>query len=162
MGEGDQGQKCGKGPGCAEASEIEVEIDCSAEGDRSLGEGMDGYGEAVGLGGTRGGFSGNSRVEATGAGREGLQEGEKIESYRSETNSRMVEGPGYLSQEIEGIGGVVKKKVKKRVRVGATVQEFEDERESGRYLEREEKGLLRCWCGWCDRVVPMSGELKGT
>ncbi|ETN38122.1 uncharacterized protein HMPREF1541_07746 [Cyphellophora europaea CBS 101466] len=60
--------------------------------------------------------------------------------------------PGYLQQEIEGIGGVVKKKVKKRVKVGATVWEYDDERTSGKYLEREISGRERSWCGWCDRV----------
>jgi len=63
------------------------------------------------------------------------------------------EKPGYLRQEIEGIGGVVKKKVKKRIRVGKTVKEFEDEREKSEYLEREIKGESRSWCGWCGRVV---------
>jgi len=62
--------------------------------------------------------------------------------------------PGYLQQEIEGIGGVVKKKVKKRVKVGATVWEYEDERESGKYLEREVTATARSWCGWCGRVCP--------
>lgn len=64
------------------------------------------------------------------------------------------EKPGYLRQEIEGIGGVVRKKVKKRIRVGKTVNEFENKREKGEYLEREERGESRSWCGWCDRVVP--------
>ncbi|KAH0845496.1 hypothetical protein FOPE_12651 [Fonsecaea pedrosoi] len=62
--------------------------------------------------------------------------------------------PGYFQQEIEGIGGVVKKKVKKRVKVGAGVWEWEDERESGKYLEREAEGTARSWCGWCGRVCP--------
>jgi hypothetical protein len=52
-----------------------------------------------------------------------------------------------------GIGGVVKKKVKKKVRTGATVWEFDDERESGKYLEREASSVQRSWCGWCNRVV---------
>ncbi|KAL2441468.1 hypothetical protein ABEF94_015700 [Exophiala dermatitidis] len=62
--------------------------------------------------------------------------------------------PGYFQQEIEGIGGVVKKKLKKKVKVGATVWEYEDERESGKYLEREAQGTVRSWCGWCGRVCP--------
>ena len=61
--------------------------------------------------------------------------------------------PGYLRQEVEGLGGVMKKKVKKRVKVGATVWEYDDERESGKYLEREASGEQRSWCGWCSRVV---------
>jgi len=56
-------------------------------------------------------------------------------------------------QEMEGIGGVVKKKVKRRLLVGDVVQEYEDEREGGRYLEREQDGVERSWCSWCDRVV---------
>lgn len=62
------------------------------------------------------------------------------------------EEPGYLSQEIEGVGGVVKRKVKKRFRVGACVEEHEDERETA-YLAREQSGQDRSWCGWCSRVV---------
>ncbi|KAI4716362.1 hypothetical protein E4T48_07454 [Aureobasidium sp. EXF-10727] len=60
---------------------------------------------------------------------------------------------GYFLQEIEGIGGVVKKKVKRRLLVGDVVQEFEDEREGGKYLEREQEGVDRSWCSWCARVV---------
>lgn len=62
-------------------------------------------------------------------------------------------GPGYLRQEVEGLGGVMKKKVKKRVKVGATVWEYDDERETGKYLERESSGEQRSWCAWCSRVV---------
>ncbi|RMZ84356.1 hypothetical protein DV738_g743, partial [Chaetothyriales sp. CBS 135597] len=51
--------------------------------------------------------------------------------------------PGYFQQEIEGIGGVVKTKVRKRVKVGATVSEYEDERQTGKYLERESSGRER-------------------
>ena len=60
---------------------------------------------------------------------------------------------------MEGIGGVVKKKVKKKVRVGKTVREYEDEREKAEYLERETKGENRSWCGWCSRVI--SGNTDG-
>ena len=62
-----------------------------------------------------------------------------------ESMSTVSNKPGYLRQEIEGIGGVVKKKVKKKVRTGATVWEFDDERESGKYLQREASGLQRSW-----------------
>jgi hypothetical protein len=76
----------------------------------------------------------------------------QVESHSSECSDE--DKPGYLRQEIEGIGGVVKKKVKKRVRVGATVREHEDEREKAVYLEREVKGQDRSWCGWCSRIIP--------
>lgn len=173
MGEGDQGQKCGKGENCAEATDIEVEIDCSAEaGGSDTGQRLEGNGVPVGFGEGRprtttmeGGGEGAAEAEAEGPGRgwADFAAGERVEGPRAEKHGgRIPEGPGYLRQEIEGIGGVVKKKVKKRVRVGATVQEFEDERESGRYLDREEKGSLRCWCGWCDRVVPRRGKKDET
>lgn len=66
--------------------------------------------------------------------------------------------PGYLRQEIEGIGGRVKSKVKQLVKVGATVYEFRDERESGKYLSREVAGDLRAYCSWCNRVCPSNTE----
>ncbi|CBY01268.1 hypothetical protein LEMA_P000550.1 [Plenodomus lingam JN3] len=63
-------------------------------------------------------------------------------------------GTSYLAQEIEGIGGVLKVKHKKQVRVGECVKLYEDEREKSiQYLEREVTGKLRSWCSWCDRVV---------
>jgi hypothetical protein len=40
-------------------------------------------------------------------------------------------GPGYARHEIEGIGGVVKKKLVRMVWVGACVTEWEDEKERG-------------------------------
>lgn len=63
-------------------------------------------------------------------------------------------GTSYLAQEIEGIGGVLKVKHKKQVRVGECVKLYEDEREkSMQHLEREVEGKLRSWCSWCERVV---------
>jgi hypothetical protein len=82
----------------------------------------------------------------------------QVDFHSSESSDE--DKPGYLRQEIEGIGGVVKKKVKKRVRVGATVREHEDERERAGYLEREVKGLDRSWCGWCSRVIPGAKDLE--
>ena len=60
---------------------------------------------------------------------------------------------GYWRQEIEGIGGVVKKKSKKKVRVGKTTKEYEDERERAKYMAREMRGENRSWCAWCSRVI---------
>ena len=77
-----------------------------------------------------------------------------------ETNGDGEDRPGYLRQEIEGIGGVVKKKVKKRVKVGKTVKEHEDEKERREYLIREIKGECRSWCGWCNRVIPSVADRK--
>ena len=128
MGEGDQGQKCGKGEGCLATrggATCWVEIDCNDHPPpSSLSEGL-----------------------PSGDGAESASNGD------SELEARSYPKPGYLRQEIEGIGGIVKRKVKKKVHVGATVWEFDDERESGKYLEREASGVQRSWCGWCSRVV---------
>jgi len=63
-------------------------------------------------------------------------------------------GPSYHAQEIEGIGGLVKMKLKKQVSVGECVKVYEDERDKSiRWLEREVEGKLRSWCSWCERVV---------
>ena len=77
----------------------------------------------------------------------------KKEEQQVETPGREYSGTSYLTQEIEGIGGIVKKKVKKRIRVGAAVKEYEDEREHESYLRREQTGVNRSWCHWCERVV---------
>lgn len=78
---------------------------------------------------------------------------------RAQLEGRATTATSYLMQEIEGIGGVVKKKVKKRVRVGAVVKEYEDEREHGGYLSREQEGNNRSWCSWCQRVIPAKKDL---
>jgi hypothetical protein len=116
MGEGDQGQKCGRGEECLDAVEGELEIDCSEQPASLYSPG------------------------STATGLDGEQKSEERPA-------------GYLRQEVEGIGGVVKKKVKKRIRVGATVWEYDDERSSGKYLDGEASGKERSWCGWCGRVV---------
>jgi len=79
-----------------------------------------------------------------------------IEKERSQTpeSPERWRGSSYLTQEIEGIGGVLKVKHKKQVRVGECVKLFEDEKKKSiQYLEREVKGELRSWCSWCERVV---------
>ncbi|KAL8918275.1 MAG: hypothetical protein Q9208_007443 [Pyrenodesmia sp. 3 TL-2023] len=76
------------------------------------------------------------------------------ERYWTTEGEGKEERAGYWQQEIEGIGGVVKKKVRKRVRVGKTVKEWEDERDGKEdVLGRESRGEARSWCGWCGRVV---------
>lgn len=66
---------------------------------------------------------------------------------------------------MEGVGGIVKKKVKKMVSVGRWVEEFEDERDGlsaesrVRVLDREVQGLKRSWCAWCERVIPSKDDL---
>ena len=126
--------KCGRGEHCLGAKDIEVEIDCGAE-------------EIV--------FSQQPSPPNGEAAAEDVLSGEGFGVGGSERErEREREKAGYWRQEVEGIGGVVKKKVKKRVRVGKTVREYEDERETSVYLAREIKGESRSWCGWCERVVP--------
>ncbi|EAS36630.3 uncharacterized protein CIMG_01984 [Coccidioides immitis RS] len=89
----------------------------------------------------------------------GAEHSEHPSPHPGEGHSAEDEGPGYLRQEIMGVGGVVKQKVKKRVKVGASVDEHDDERESSAYLKKECSGAVRSWCGWCSRVVPSRTEL---
>lgn len=128
IGEGNEGVKCGREQQCLAAREVEVEVDCEAEDLAANAEVDDGTTMAI-----------IPAVTAT-----------------SSTNSLVDESKetGYLRQEIEGIGGVVKKKLKIRVKVGAVVEEWEDERECAGYLTREMRGEERSWCAWCQRVVP--------
>jgi hypothetical protein len=72
----------------------------------------------------------------------------------SESPTRDRHRPGYSRHEIEGIGGVVKTKLVRMVKVGACVSEWEAERQGGTYLDLEATGEVRSWCGWCHRVVP--------
>ena len=82
--------------------------------------------------------------------------GDTGEDYCTDANDKA----GYLRQEVEGIGGVVRKKVKKRVKVGKTVAEYEDERERADYLAREIQGKSRSWCGWCNRVILGANDME--
>lgn len=75
-------------------------------------------------------------------------------TYGSLEHGERWTGTSYLAQEMEGIGGVVKRKLKKQVRVGECVKVCDDERDKSiRWLEREVSGRLRSWCSWCERVV---------
>ncbi|KAF1836547.1 hypothetical protein BDW02DRAFT_587354 [Decorospora gaudefroyi] len=77
-----------------------------------------------------------------------------LESSHTPESPERWRGTSYLAQEIEGIGGVLKVKHKKQVRVGECVKLYEDEKEKSiQYLEREARAELRSWCSWCQRVV---------
>ncbi|KAJ5848410.1 hypothetical protein N7455_012367 [Penicillium solitum] len=134
IGEGSQGVKCGRGENCLAAQELELEVDCEA--DEGSGSGSDTSSTA------------HSPAAPPSFGYEGI----------GVSDSHDDEEPGYFRQEVIGLGGIVKHKSKKRVNVGACVVEYEDERDTGNYLEREEKGLYRAWCGWCSRVIPAKSE----
>ncbi|TGO34851.1 hypothetical protein BHYA_0179g00080 [Botrytis hyacinthi] len=136
IGEGNRGVPCGRGSTCLAAIEVEQETDCDAEDAREFEESSRAGSPASSPGGSIfGGTSPNS----------------------SERNLSL--GPGYARHEIEGIGGVMKKKRVKMVKVGACVPEFGDEKSEGRYLVREMEGKARSWCGWCHRVVKASDDV---
>lgn len=129
--------KCGRGEDCLAGQEIELEVvseadedtlpqSSSSPSDRSHNHGLS--------------LHPNTNTNTN--------------TGRSNPSTPDEEEPGYFRQEIIGIGGRFKQKVKKRVLVGACVVEHEDERETGRYLTREEEGSDRGWCGWCWRVIP--------
>ncbi|OJD23378.1 hypothetical protein ACJ73_05268 [Blastomyces percursus] len=139
MGEGWQGVKCGRGERCLAAEEIEIEVDC--DGDDWMPDDSEHHYHHR-LGSNNGGYDNRHFPPQHGDGHGGE--------------------PGYLRQEIEGVGGVVKQKVKKRVRVGACVEEHEDEKGSESYLMREYLGDVRSWCAWCERVVLSVKEGEGS
>lgn len=85
--------------------------------------------------------------------RESLDFENKLQPFWVEAEEKD-ERAGYLQQEIEGIGGGLKKVYKKRTKVGKTVREWEDERDGKEtVLGRESRGEARSWCGWCGRVI---------
>ena len=143
MGEGDQGQKCGREEECLAAVEREVEVE-EEVGVDSSSEVESSFSFPFGWGSTA--TAGSTTTTAT----------------ASIMGTVAEQGPaaGYLRQEIIGIGGSLMRKVKKRVRIGATVWEFDDERDSGKYLEREVSGKQRSWCGWCRRVILSERDRK--
>ncbi|KAH6674277.1 hypothetical protein B0J14DRAFT_589649 [Halenospora varia] len=127
IGEGDRGVACGRGKECVAGRMVEEEIDCDAEDLR----------------------------ESDISSRAGSPSSSPPSSINgSYTSSSAQMGPGYTRHEIEGIGGVVKKKLVRMVKVGACVPEFGDEKESGKVLAKEVEGKARSWCGWCWRVIP--------
>lgn len=71
-------------------------------------------------------------------------------------------GSSYSTSEIVGIGGNLKMKLKETVKVGAVVKEYEDERANcDGFLKREQEGLNRSWCSWCERVIPGKKDADG-
>ncbi|KAI9881491.1 MAG: hypothetical protein M1830_000054 [Pleopsidium flavum] len=143
IGEGNEGVQCGRGDRCFAAKYTEVERDCGAE-DLAALQSSQQVGE-------------ETRTTTTTT----ITTVKHDEQTGDNSSNGALEKAGYLRQEIEGIGGVVKKKVKRRVKVGRAVREHEDERERAEYLEREGRGEERSWCAWCARVVPGKKDLRG-
>ncbi|KAH6874710.1 hypothetical protein B0T10DRAFT_201940 [Thelonectria olida] len=145
IGDGDRGVICGREADCCAAKEREQQLDCDAEDARD--------GNVVTSPEPEPGQAQPAPVDV-------LLESLRL-SHTDRTPSPML-GPGYNRHEIEGIGGVVKRKRVRMVRVGACVPEWDDERGStARILGREVRGARRSWCGWCWRVIPGDKDYSG-
>ncbi|XP_044715573.1 uncharacterized protein HRG_10754 [Hirsutella rhossiliensis] len=138
IGDGDRGVICGRETSCLAAKDIEHEVDCDAEDARGYASGA-------------AADQATSPVTAMPMGPL-LLDGLRHENERTPSPQL---GPGYERHEIEGIGGRVKRKLVRMVRVGACVPEGVDETGFGnRILRPEVRGDARSWCGWCLRVIP--------
>lgn len=143
IGDGNRGVPCGRQHDCVAAREVEQEIDCDAEDAREI----DAFANSANSSRAVTPGSSPSNRSATGS---------VNGSFGSGSGSM---GPGYARHEIEGIGGVVKRKLVVMVKVGACVPEWEDEKEQGKFLVREAQGHARSWCGWCWRIVPGAKDM---
>lgn len=170
IGDGDRGVICGRGSECLAARDCEQETDGDADDGReaetrshvnsraesstSVQTMATSFDPSVAAASPAGG---TSHVQS-GPGNVG------IAMQLPESSNRRVPspalGPGYQRHEIEGIGGVVKIKRVRILKVGACVPEYEDEKVAECLLGREIKGQLRSWCGWCWRVVPGTRDLE--
>ncbi|KAI1773547.1 hypothetical protein F4818DRAFT_113196 [Hypoxylon cercidicola] len=133
IGEGDRGVICGREAACCGSKEREQETDCDAADAREQDEN-----------------NGTLSPWATPSPALSISGSPPVERRTPSPQLR----PGYARHEIEGIGGVVKTKLVRIVRVGACVPEFEDEKKRAEILGREVSGQSRSWCGWCWRVIP--------
>ncbi|KAK1968164.1 hypothetical protein LY78DRAFT_701732 [Colletotrichum sublineola] len=131
IGEGDRGVICGRESACTGAKERENETDCDAEDAAVSGANL---------------WTATDQVH--------------LDTVRYERTPSPQLGPGYERHEIEGIGGCVKTKLIRMVRVGACVPEWDDEKSQHKILGREVKGIRRSWCGWCYRVIPGETDLN--
>ena len=153
IGDGDRGVTCGRSSQCLNARSQEHEIDCEAEdmkweyNQQSL-RGPD----SVASSQPSDPLFNDDGDDA------GPPETVNTSPSRSREGSPPL-GPGYARHEIVGIGGVVKKKLLKMVRVGACVPEWEDEKAHGIIMGREQQGRCRSWCGWCWRVIPSTKDV---
>jgi len=128
IGDANRGVECGRGKECLAAREVEQETDCDAEDAR---------------------VDSNNHTPSSSPGTSVIGTPGSVHSSHT-----LQLGPGYARHEIEGIGGVVKRKLVRMVKVGACVPEYESEKHAGKFLTREHEGLARSWCGWCWRIIP--------
>ena len=131
--------KCGRQDRCLGAKDIEVEVVCDVDDwgwDYSTAHSM----------------SGDHRNNHN------HHHNDNVSCQRHHGEGHGDEEPGYLRQELEGIGGAVKQKVKKHIMVAASVDESDREQEKGVDLKEETSGSVRSWCAWCSQVVPSIAE----
>ncbi|KAK4219604.1 hypothetical protein QBC37DRAFT_409328 [Rhypophila decipiens] len=169
IGEGDRGVICGRETSCCAAREREQETDCEAEdaADANINNTL-GF---LSLSPPSLSDNGSSNLSVHSASSGSSAAGGGGSSTASNNNlqvspqgSPRVPSPaikaGYERHEIEGIGGVMKKKRLRMVKVGACVPEWADERAAGDILGREVNGKVRSWCGWCWRVIPGASDYR--
>ncbi|KAG5952528.1 hypothetical protein E4U53_000661 [Claviceps sorghi] len=162
IGDGDRGVICGREAACLAARDREHEIDCDAQDARDNGTAPWVNEQPVWMTTTTPSPPALA-VSASPAGSPfgpATPLGALIEEDRHDRTPSPQLGPGYERHEIEGIGGRVKRKLVRMVRVGACVPEWDDERGCGSCaLASEVKGSARSWCGWCCRVIPGQKDL---
>jgi len=165
IGEGDRGVTCGREDACRGAKEREQETDCDAEYARDSSTTPWAVSLAIPTGGGSSSNASSSLATSSSASLTGTSPGsshgadEHGGSPGRRTPSPQL-GPGYERHEIEGIGGIVKKKLVRMVRVGACVPEWADERTNREIMGREVRGQVRSWCGWCWRVIPGGKDME--
>jgi len=171
---------CGRAAACCAGRDLEEETDCDAADARdadnlSNATTMGSNSPAgVALGTPTSPWSAASSSPPTSAGAAAGDAADRTPSPQL--------GPGYARHEIEGIGGVMKRKLLRMVKVGAGVPEWDDERAraddehhqsasgsnipgharllgNDRMLWREVTGQRRSWCRWCCRVIPGGQDL---
>jgi hypothetical protein len=165
IGDADRGVICGRESRCLGARDREQETDCDAEDAREADYYSSSPSSAHGGVGVGAGVPQSTATSLAGSlhSAAGSEFGSSLGAYSPPTTGynrtpSPALGPGYARHEIEGIGGVVKTKLVRMVRVGACVPEWEDEKAKGEILGREVQGKARSWCGWCWRVIPGSKD----
>ncbi|KAL8376323.1 hypothetical protein RB595_007422 [Gaeumannomyces hyphopodioides] len=180
IGDGDRGVPCGREDECLGAKECEHETDCEAA---DAAAAADTYfaqqqSQAAGNAGSTTNPllllqspvatwpNSGSSSSGGGGGGGGMATPDSSSLSIAGGSRRHTPSPGYARHEIEGIGGVVKTKLVRMVRVGAGVPEWQDEKPAsrggggGEVLAREMAGRVRSWCGWCARVIPGRDDLE--
>ncbi|KAI9813183.1 MAG: hypothetical protein M1826_002546 [Phylliscum demangeonii] len=134
-----EGVKCGREEACLASREVEVEVVC--EGPRGpAGPGHGSFGTGAGAEGAK---PADGKKKANDADGDGAVDAEAGTGHTLDGADKHDAETGYLRQEIEGIGGVVKRKTKTTRGVGAVVHEWEDELQKGDFLGREIRGQER-------------------